>query len=220
MYSSGKSGEILREEVKFAKFVERLQNRFKYIILNPFITLLRLRGIDERYINEDFYNINFTKSNLFKEYREIELTEAKLSILGSVAQQIYNKNTNPQGMFSEEYIQKYFLMMTDEQRQENEQLKKKEEMRAPEAIGGGEMGGGGFGGIGGGGIGGGGEFGGPAPAMAPETPAAAPAGAPGAAEAPGAIPVPPAESVIPNGKNMILEHWNREDINIRKKYKR
>jgi hypothetical protein len=221
MYSSGRSGEILREEVKFTRFVERLQNRFKYIILNPFITLLRLRGIDERYINEDFFNITFTKSNLFKEYREIELTEAKLSILGSVAQFIYDKNTTPNGIFAKEFVMKKFIMLTQEEMDENDEMKKKEELTTPAAQGV-EAGMGGFGGAPGGL---GGEEFGAAPVPAPtETPP--PGGAPAAGGEAEALGMPPAPAEAYMSKvdqeardRSLFVSWENADKNIRTKYK-
>jgi hypothetical protein len=123
-FSIGRSQEISREEIKFSRFVERLQNRFKYILINPFITLLRLKGIDEKYINEDYFNVKFTQSNLFKEFKEFELLESRLGILGQITQFIYDKNTNPQGLFSKEYAMRKFFMMSDEDWDENEDLKK------------------------------------------------------------------------------------------------
>ena len=103
MYASGKSGEIQREEIKFSRFVERLQRRFKYIIFDPFLTLLRLRGIDERYINQNIFNIQFTKSNLFKEYKEMEIMESRLAVLAATSEFIYNPTENPNGYFAPEF---------------------------------------------------------------------------------------------------------------------
>lgn len=125
MYSSGKSGEIQREEIKFARFVERLQRRFKYIILDPFLTLLRLRGIDERYINYKMFNVQFTKSNLFKEFKEMEIMESRLAVLASTAQFIYNPTENPTGFFAPEFaMRKMFLMSEDEYNWNKELLDK------------------------------------------------------------------------------------------------
>ncbi|HON83947.1 MAG TPA: portal protein, partial [Caldisericia bacterium] len=76
-YSSGKSGDILREELKFTRFVERLQKRFSYIIMSSFMTLLKIKGIDEKYIDEGMFNIKFNSSNLFKEYKEMEINESR-----------------------------------------------------------------------------------------------------------------------------------------------
>lgn len=125
-YTTGRSGEIAREEIKFSRFVERLQRRFKYIILDPFITLLRLRGIDERYVNYNMYNIQFTKSNLFKEYKELELLETRISLLGSVRDMVFDPEDNPQGYFAREFALRRFFMISDEDYQWNEELLEKQ----------------------------------------------------------------------------------------------
>jgi len=127
-YSSGKMGEVTREEIKFARFIERLQRRFKYFILNPFITLLHLRGIPEEYIDKKWLDIKFTESNLFKQYKELELKEARLGILSSVVSYIATRDNinESDGLFSKEYVLKEFFKMSDEEYEINQKLIKKE----------------------------------------------------------------------------------------------
>ena len=120
-YNSGKSGEILREELQFSKFVERLQRRFSYLLMNSFLTLLKLSpDIDQKYVNEDLYNVKFVTGNLFKEYRQIELLEAKFGLLANIDNYIYNKE-DKKGIFAPEFVMKKFLMMSDEELKENEE---------------------------------------------------------------------------------------------------
>jgi hypothetical protein len=221
MYASGKSGEIQREEIKFARFVERLQRRFKYIVLDPFITLLRLRGIDERYINQDIFNVQFTKSNLFKEYKELELMESRLSILAAASQFIYNPNENPQGYFAPEFAMKRMFLMTEGEWQWNKELMDKIRITDENASGGSENqfgapgeSGGGFGGGAGGEFGTeGGESGGEA---GEDTGAEAPvAGGEGGAEE-----TPESSSFkITNKDSSILQEWFIFDESIKDRYK-
>ena len=225
IYSSGKSGEILREELQFSNFVTRLQNSFKYILINPFITLLRLRGIDERYINEDFYKVKFTSSNLFKQLKELELVESRMGVLGQISQYIYDKNTNPQGLFAKEFALRKFFMMDDKDYQDNEDMKKKQELQTKSTTPDMNAGMGGFGsptettpsGN---------EFGAASPELGTSAPTNIPTG-PEAAPTPEApIPtgpeqmeLPPAESTQFNGKRSLLEHWQFDDKGIQNKYK-
>jgi len=229
MYASGKSGEIQREEIKFSRFVERLQRRFKYIILDPFITLLRLRGIDERYVDQDIFNVQFTKSNLFKEYKELELMESRLSILGAAGEFIYNTTENPNGYFAPEFALKRMFLMSDEEWIWNKELMDKikptdEELAAQQAAGGGTGGfggdtGGGFGGDTGGGFGtaAGGVEGGEA-GVGDETPGEVPVAG---AEAEDTTPATP-ESFnieIGDGDSNILKEWFILDESIKDRYK-
>jgi len=234
MYSAGKSGEIQREEIKFARFVERLQRRFKYVILEPFLTLLRLRGIDERYIGDGIYNLSFNKANLFKEYKELELNEAKFGLLGSIDSYVYKPGENDSGFFSREFVMRKYFQLSDEEWNENIEMVNAERAQAQsegETGGEGEAGGGfgeeEFGGFGGGEIGGGGEFGGGGGTEpTPETPEAPPAETP-AETAPETAP----ESVQykkgylkkkdTNKKNRgdgLVSSWKQEDKTIREKY--
>lgn len=126
-YTAGKMGEVTREEIKFARFVERLQHKFKYFILDPLFTLLRMRGIDKKYINKRTLDLEFTKSNLFKEYKEMELQEARLGLLSSIAGYIATKQNldQPEALFAREFVLKKYFHMSDEDYKHNEKLLKK-----------------------------------------------------------------------------------------------
>ena len=131
-YTSGKMGTTSNEEIKFARFIEGLQRKFRYFILKPFMTYLRMKGIPEEYISNKVFDIEFTKSSLFKEYKEIELREARLGILSSVSGFITSRdNVNaPEALFSKEYVLKKFFKMTDEEYEENQELIRKELTKA------------------------------------------------------------------------------------------
>jgi len=202
-YTTGKSGEIAREEIKFSRMVERMQRRFKYVILDPFMTLLRLRGIDERYVDYNMYNINFTKSNLFKEYKELELLEARIAILGSVSEFIYDAEENPTGFFAKEFALRRFFLISDEDYNWNKELlEKQQQAAAPEEGEGEEAGGGGFGGGG-----------------------AEEAGGFGGEEAGGGEEAAPAETPesinfkIDQIDTSILKEWNQLDESIKDRYR-
>ena len=70
--------KITREEIKFSQFVSRLQKRFGTFVLDAYITLLRLHNFDDRYIDRELFNVKFTQSNLWKQYKEIEILETEL----------------------------------------------------------------------------------------------------------------------------------------------
>lgn len=122
IYSSGKAGEIQREEIKFSRYVDRMRRRFKYMLLDPFLTLLRLKGIDDIYIDYNNFNVRFIKQNLYKEYMELELLESKVSLLASVSEFMYNPDENPSGLFAPEFIISKFFMMSDEDWNENKDM--------------------------------------------------------------------------------------------------
>jgi hypothetical protein len=131
-YSSGRSGEITREEVKFSRFVERLQRRFKSVIMDPFITLLKMRGIDEQWLDKKYLNIEFTKSNLFKEYKEIELLDQRFGLLGSASSYMMMPGNEGNALFSKEFVLRKYFAITDSDWKENEKLMAKEKKEIEE----------------------------------------------------------------------------------------
>lgn len=119
MYSAGKSNEITREEIQFSNFISRLQNRFKYLLLDTYITLLRLRGFDDRYIDYSIYNVKFNQSNRFKQYKELEIMEARTNILTAMDPFVYKAGDNEGGYFDKEFVLKKYFLMSDEEFNEN-----------------------------------------------------------------------------------------------------
>lgn len=203
--------EITREELRFARFIIRIQRQFAIGIKESFIAHLKLKGLYKQYkIRERFINIDFNVPTSFMAMREQEILELKFTNY----QNAINTNT-----IAPSYAQKYFLGWSDELMKENREWQKKDaalkwELSQIEGAGpnfrelaqaqlGGEGGGGGE--IGGGApmsaLGGEGsagapgsenipEFGGEAPETGggPETGAAAPEAPPTGGEAPPSTP--------------------------------
>lgn len=127
-YSSGKIGEIEREEVKFSNFIKRLRNSFKPILIDPFVTLLKLRGIDEKYLDKDLYDIEFTESNLFADFKEIDILESRFGLLSTASPYIATPENKDAGeaIFSKEFVVKNYFKLSDEDFIENQKLLEKE----------------------------------------------------------------------------------------------
>lgn len=194
--------DMLREELKFARFIIRLQNIFASGLKNGFITHLQLKGMWKEYeLKEETIHIEFNVPTNFYELRESQKLELKVQNFGSL---VSNDS------ISTSFAQKRYLGWNDIDIKANREfLRKDKELRweltqienmgpnwkqmvaAQAEAGGGAPGGGGApppgggGGMGGGGMGGG--MGGPPPP--PEGEEGAP---PEGAEAP-----PPPEEAPP-----------------------
>jgi hypothetical protein len=133
-YSAGKMGEVTREEIKFARFIERCQRKFKWFMLNGFETLLKMRGIPDDFCNKYDFDVKFAQSNLFKEYKELELLEARLGILSSISPFIVSRDNinQPEGMLSKEMALKKYFRMSEEDYKLNGELIVKELQNAAE----------------------------------------------------------------------------------------
>jgi hypothetical protein len=110
-FNLGRSSEITRDEVKFYKFIERLQNKFS----NMFIDILKkqciLRGImtldDWKRIYQDI-NIIYSKDSYFTELKENEILNERVNMLNVLG--------NYNGVFfSTNYIRKNILKQTDDE---------------------------------------------------------------------------------------------------------
>lgn len=194
--------EILREELKFAKLIIRLQRQFASTIKETFITHLKLKGLWDQYkLKETDVNIALNPPSYFHVAREAQIEELKFKSFSDL--------TSTEAV-SKTYALKKFMGWTDEEVKANREWQKKDaafvfelnqitnagpNWREGITAGGGAPGEGpasGGGGLGGGGGGGIPSFGpGPAGAVpAPEAGAEAPGGAPEAGGAPAAAPQP------------------------------
>ena len=128
-YHSGRANEITQEEINFARMIVRMSNRFSNVIKDAFVTLLRLRGFDDRYVDHKLYAIQFNEFSDFNKYKKLDLLEARGNILAQFEPYIFSEN-NPNGFFALEEILRNYFLMTDEEFERNYHLliKEKENM--------------------------------------------------------------------------------------------
>lgn len=121
-FNLGRSSEILRDEVKFSKFVGRLRKRFSRL----FVDLLRTQLILKNIITPEDWNsmsehiqFDFLYDNHFAELKESELLTERLNMV-SVAEPYVGK------YFSQDYLRRSVLRQTDEEILEQDALIEKE----------------------------------------------------------------------------------------------
>lgn len=192
--------EILREELKFARFIIRQQQRFAAGIKRGFVTHLKLKKLWDKFdLTEENIDVSFNVPTNFYEMRENQRLEQKANSYTSISNNEFVSKTFAQKKYlgwkdKDILANREFLRKDAELQWELQQISSlgpawKEQIIAQDVGGGGEapMGGGD---MGGGGPGGGAppEFGGgPAAAGAPpETPGEAPPEAPPETPAPAA----------------------------------
>ena len=110
-FNMGKSSEITRDEVKFQKFIQRLQVRFQKMFMGLLRTQMILKGIsteEDWRIIEDDIRIVFNRDTYFEELKENEVLTERLNMLNNI-QPFIGK------FFPESYIRKNILKMTDEE---------------------------------------------------------------------------------------------------------
>ena len=110
-FNLGRSSEILRDELKFAKFVGRLRKRFAQMFNDMLKTQLILKNIvspDDWEIMKDHIQYDFLYDNQFAELKEKEMTEGRLTILAQIEPFIGK-------YYSTEYVRKRVLRQTDQE---------------------------------------------------------------------------------------------------------
>jgi len=120
-FNLGRSSEILRDELKFTKFVGRLRKRFAYIFSDMLRTQLILKNIitpeDWEKIS-DHIQYDFLYDNQFSELKESELMNDRLGTLATIEPYIGK-------YFSVDYVRRKILRQTDAEMKEiDEQIEK------------------------------------------------------------------------------------------------
>ena len=121
-FNLGRSSEILRDEVKFSKFVARLRKRFSYIFHDMLKTQLILKNIitpQDWDTMEEHIQYDFLYDNHFAELKDAELLNERLNMV-QIAEPYVGK------YFSQDYLRRKILRQTDEEILEQDKIMKKE----------------------------------------------------------------------------------------------
>jgi hypothetical protein len=108
-FNLGRSSEILRDELKFSKFVGRLRKRFANMFNDMLRTQLLLKNIvtpEDWNIMSDHIQYDFLYDNHFAELKEAELLTNRLTLVTTMEPYIGK-------YFSTEYVRKKILRQTD-----------------------------------------------------------------------------------------------------------
>ena len=108
-FNLGRSSEILRDELKFAKFVGRLRKRFSQMFNDMLRTQLILKNIvtpEDWEVMADHIQYDFLYDNQFAELKESEMLQSRLGNLATIEPYIGK-------YYSTEYVRKKVLRQTD-----------------------------------------------------------------------------------------------------------
>ena len=121
-FNLGRSSEILRDELKFTKFVSRLRKRFSNMFNDMLKTQLILKNIitpEDWEIMSEHIQYDFLYDNHFSELKESELLNERLTML-QAAEPYIGK------YYSQDYVRRKILRQTDVEIIEQDALIKKE----------------------------------------------------------------------------------------------
>ena len=121
-FNLGRSSEILRDELKFTKFVGRLRKRFSNMFSDMLKTQLILKNIitpDGWKIMREHIQYDFLYDNHFSELKDAELMTERLN-MAATAEPYIGK------YYSQDYVRRKILRQTDEEIIEQDILIEKE----------------------------------------------------------------------------------------------
>ena len=108
-FNLGRSSEILRDELKFSKFVGRLRKRFSNIFLDMLKSQLLLKNIvtpQDWEVMSEHIQFDFIYDNHFAELKDKELMEGRLGLLGMIEPYVGR-------YYSTEYVRRQVLRQRD-----------------------------------------------------------------------------------------------------------
>jgi len=123
-FNMGRASEISRDELKFAKFIDRLRNRFSQLFIECLRTQLLLKGVmKEKDFTAIKQHIRFTylKDSYFSESKETEIMNDRLEGLGQINDYIGK-------YYSIDWVRKHVLKQSDDDvKQMDKQINKERE---------------------------------------------------------------------------------------------
>ena len=121
-FNLGRSSEILRDELKFTKFVGRLRKRFSNMFNDMLKTQLLLKNVvtpEDWEVMSEHIQYDFLYDNHFSELKETELLNERLNSVATAEPYVGR-------YFSQDYVRRRILRQTDEEIIEQDRLIDKE----------------------------------------------------------------------------------------------
>ena len=121
-FNLGRSSEILRDEVKFSKFVGRLRKRFSAMFSDMLKTQLLLKNIitpEDWEIMNEHIQYDFIYDNHFAELKETELLTERIN-MATLAEPYVGR------YYSQDYIRRKILRQTDQEIIDQDKIIKRE----------------------------------------------------------------------------------------------
>ena len=121
-FNLGKTTEVLRDELKFAKFIGRLRKRFSYLFQDILKTQLILKGViapDDWEEMQEHIQYDYIHDNHFNELKELEMETQRVALVTQMDPFVGK-------YFSVDYVRRHILNHTDVEIKEQDKLMKKE----------------------------------------------------------------------------------------------
>jgi len=131
---------MIRDEIKFSKFIKRLRSTFQEILVKPLHIQMCLKYPE--FTNDPQFKtqvaLRFNEENVFAELKTMEIMEKRLEFIGNMRDSLMTTNQETmeeEYYFDQEYLVKKYLKLSDDEIRGNEAAKakqKKAEAEEPE----------------------------------------------------------------------------------------
>lgn len=136
--------QAMRDEIDFARFINRLRNNFGLILLKPLRIQLTLSipdiKNDKRIL--DSVSLRWNSYNLFEEMMNIEVMTKRVEFISTIKESLVTTDSegNDNPFFSMKFLIKKYLKMSEADFELNEKFKKEEKLEGSESESGDEDG--------------------------------------------------------------------------------
>ncbi len=121
---------MIRDEIKFGKFIKRLRSIFMEILSKPLFIQMCLKYPE--FTNDPQFKsqvaLRFNEENVFSELKDMELMEKRLDFIGTMRDSLMTTNQETmeeEYYFDQEYLVKKYLKLSDDEIRANEAFKSK-----------------------------------------------------------------------------------------------
>lgn len=128
---------MIRDEIKFGKFIKRLRSIFMEILAKPLYIQMCLKYPD--FTNDPQFKsqvaLRFNEENVFSELKDMELMEKRLDFIGTMRDSLMTTNQETmeeEYYFDQEYLVKKYLKLSDDEIRANDAAKSKEKRKEAE----------------------------------------------------------------------------------------
>jgi len=131
---------MIRDEIKFGKFIKRLRSTFQEILVKPLFIQMCLKYPE--FTNDPQFKtqvaLRFNEENVFSEMKNMEIMGMRLEFIGNMRDSLMTTNQETmeeEYYFDQEYLVKKYLKLSDDEIRANEAAKakkSKEEAEEPE----------------------------------------------------------------------------------------
>ena len=121
---------MIRDEIKFSKFIKRLRSVFQEIMIKPLYIQMCLKYpefLDDPQFKTQV-SLRFNEENIFAELKNMEIMEKRLDFIGSMRDSLVETDPNTmeeEHYFDMQYLVKKYLKLTDDEIQANTAAKAK-----------------------------------------------------------------------------------------------